>query len=112
MNRDATNADLPRTRINRRALLRAGSLGLLGLSLPDFLRLEAAAAGTSRASKVKSCILLYYYGGPSHHDTWDMKPDAPPEVRGQFKPIATKVPGLRISEHLSRTAQVADKLAI
>src|SRR5262249_30627992 len=112
MNRDAASANVPRGPMSRRALLRAGSLGLLGLTLPDLLRLEAAAAGGARPTRVKSCILLYYYGGPSHQDTWDMKPDAPSEVRGEFKPVPTKVPGLRISEHLSRTARVADKLAI
>src|SRR5262245_32861613 len=100
MNRNAACADFVRGRMNRRDLLRAGSLGLLGLSLPDLLRLEAAAASKkSRAVKVDSCILLYYYGGPSHQDTWDMKPDAPPEVRGEFKPVPTTVPGLQISEH-------------
>ena len=49
---------------------------------------------------IKTCILMFYYGGPSHHDTWDMKPNAPPEVRGEFKSIATSVPGMRICEHL------------
>jgi hypothetical protein len=113
MPRNVACADFRRGRMSRRELLRVGGLGLLGLNLPDLLRLEAAAAAEKpRAAKVKSCILLYYYGGPSHQDTWDMKPDAPAEVRGEFKPIPTKVPGLRVSEHLSRSAQVVDKLAI
>jgi hypothetical protein len=113
MQTSAACADFRRGWLCRRELLRAGSLGILGLGLPDLLRLEAASAPASKGnSKIKSCILLYYYGGPSHHDTWDMKPTAPPEVRGEFKPIATRVPGLRISEHLSRCARVTDKLAI
>src|SRR2546425_627199 len=101
-------------RLSRRELLRIGGLGFLGLNLPGLLRLEAAQAArsSSPAASVKSCILLFYYGGPSHHDTWDMKPDAPQEVRGEFQAIATNVPGLRISEHLAGTARVADKLAI
>jgi hypothetical protein len=107
-------AGFRRARLSRRELLRVGGLGCLGLNLPEFLRLEAAqAAGSSSpGTAVKACILLFYYGGPSHHDTWDMKADAPLEVRGEFQPTATNVPGLRISEHLGRTARVADKLAI
>ena len=61
---------------------------------------------------MRSCILIFYYGGPSHLDSWDMKPHAPAEVRGEFRPIATRVPGLRISEHLPRCARVTDRLAI
>jgi hypothetical protein len=93
----------------RRQLLRIGGLGVAGLSLANVLRAEAAGAS---ASKVKSCILLFYYGGPCQVDTWDMKPNAPAEVRGEFKSIATKVPGLRICEHMPRTARVTDKLAV
>lgn len=103
-------------RVTRRHLLRIGSLGFLGLNLPGLFRLERAQAAQSstktHAGRVHSCILLYYYGGPSHHETWDMKPAAPKEVCGEFRPIATAVPGLRISEHLSCTAKVADKIAI
>src|SRR5438552_5424445 len=113
MPHSAACADFRQARPSRRELLRVGGLGLLGLSLADWLRLEAAAAkALPRTANVKSCILLYYYGGPSHQDTWDMKPDAPAEVRGEFKPVPTNVPGLRISEHLSRSAQVMDKLAV
>src|SRR5206468_572894 len=95
--------------ITRRQLLRIGSLGLAGLSLADVLRAEAAG---SIVPKVKSCILLFYYGGPCQLDTWDMKPDAPAEVRGEFRSIATRVTGLRLCEHLPKTARVADKLAV
>src|SRR5262249_50099652 len=93
--------DFRSSRLTRRHLLRAGSLGFLGLNLPGLFRLEEAQAARSAAqplaAKIKSCILLFYYGGPSHHDTWDMKPDAPKEVRGEFQPIATNVTGLRIA---------------
>lgn len=92
----------------RRRLLQAGGLGLLGLNLAGLLRAEAAGA----RAPIRSCILIFYYGGPSHLDTWDMKPDAPAEIRGEFQPIATNVPGIRISEHLPRCARVMDRLAI
>jgi hypothetical protein len=98
--------------MSRRALLRVGGLGALGLTIPDLLRAEGER-GVARAGKtIRSCILIFYYGGPSHLDTWDMKPGAPREVRGEFRPIATRVPGLHLSEHLPRTTRVADRLAI
>src|SRR5579871_4114898 len=86
--------------ISRRQLLRIGGLGCLGLAGP--LR----AAGPPRP--IRSCILLFYYGGPSQLDTWDLKPDAPAEVRGAFRPIPTRVPGVRVCEHLPRCAAVMD----
>ncbi len=106
-------------RIPRRRLLSAGSLGFVGLNLAQLLRAEslssakpeAAVAGTT-VKPIKSCVLMFYYGGPSHHDTWDMKPQAPLEVRGEFNSIATKVPGLRISEHLPRCAAIMDRVAV
>ena len=61
---------------------------------------------------IRSCILIFYYGGPSHLDTFDPKPKAPLEVRGEYRTIATAVPGIRVCEHLSRTARVMDKLAL
>jgi Protein of unknown function (DUF1501) len=100
---------------SRRALLRVGCLGALGLTLPDLLRGEALGrdVDTIRAGKpIRSCIMIFYYGGPSHLDTWDMKPGAPREIRGEFRSIATKVPGLQICEHLPETARVMDRLAI
>lgn len=101
--------------LSRRELLRIGGLGVMGLNLAGFCRAEGRQPVGSRDSNtppVKSCILLYQPGGPSHHDTWDMKPAAPLEIRGEFQTIATKVPGLRVCEHLPRMAQMADKLAI
>jgi len=115
-------SDVPRDAplLSRRSLLRLGCSGVLGLTLPDLLRREGLAGqapGADRGAlkagaKIRSCILIFYYGGPSHVDTWDMKPDAPREVRGEFRSIATRVPGLRVSEHQPATARVADRLAV
>jgi hypothetical protein len=98
--------------ITRRELLGAGSLALMGLSLPELLAARAAAANRGTFGKAKSCILLFMWGGPAHQDTWDLKPDAPAEIRGEFKPISTKVPGIQICEHFPKLAQRTDKLAI
>src|SRR5829696_9499270 len=92
---------------SRRDLLRVGGAGLLGLSLPGLLR--AGAQGRPRA---KSVILFFLEGGPAHQDLWDMKPDAPEGVRGEFKPIETTVPGLLFCEHLPRLAQQAHHLTL
>ncbi|MCI0684413.1 MAG: DUF1501 domain-containing protein [Gemmataceae bacterium] len=100
---------LDRRMLDRRSLLRVGGLGCLGLSLPRLLRAEAARPAGAR---IRSCILLYYYGGPSHLDTWDLKPAAPAEIRGEFRPIATRVPGFQVGEHLPRCARLTDKLAV
>jgi hypothetical protein len=97
--------------------LRAGAIGLGGLTLPELLRLEqtAAACPTTAASKkgkARSVILLFLSGGPSQLDMWDLKPEAPEEIRGTFRPIATNLPGMQISEHLPRTARLAHQYAI
>lgn len=96
--------------LTRRELLRVGAVGLGGLSLPGLLRLEAAAPPA--AGRAKSVVMLFLSGGPSHLDMFDLKPEAPEEIRGTFRPIDTNVPGIQISEHLPRTARLADKLAI
>jgi hypothetical protein len=99
--------------LTRREILRVGGLGLLGLSLPGLLRMEAAQASTpALRGRARSVIFLFLSGGPSQLDMWDLKPDAPEEIRGTFRPIATRVPGIAISEHLPRTAQVADRIAL
>ena len=100
--------------LDRRRLIQAGGLGCLGLSLADLLRPSTAHAEPTQAvgGHIRSCIVIFYYGGPSQLDTWDLKPDAPAEVRGEFRPIATRVPGVHISEHLSRCARIMDKLAV
>jgi hypothetical protein len=94
----------------RRDCLRIGLGGALGLVSTAHLRAGSrSAAGFGQA---KSCILIYLFGGPSHIDIWDMKPDAPPEIRGEFKPQTTNVPGIRITEHLPRLARHADQYVI
>jgi hypothetical protein len=99
-------------RISRRRMLRIGGTGMLaGLSLPALLKLQAEAA-TERPAKAKACIFIMLEGGPSHIDMWDLKPDAPAEIRGPFKPISTAVAGTQISELLPLSAKVADKFTI
>ena len=95
--------------LTRREVLRAGAIGLGGLTLPGLLRLQEA--GARPAGKARSVILLFLSGGPSHLDMWDLKPDAPVEYRGQFNQIQTNVPGVRICEHMPRQARMWDKLA-
>src|SRR6516164_10790063 len=108
MDRAAANAMGRPDQLSRRHLLRAGSLGFLGLNLANLFQAEAAAG--RRPGQIQACILLFYYGGPSHLDTWDMKPHAPREIRGAFNTIATTVPGLRVCEHLPQTARLAHRL--
>lgn len=99
--------------VSRREFLRIGVLGIGGLTLPALLQLQQVrAAPAERRGRARSVILLFLSGGPSHLDMFDLKPDAPEEIRGTFRPIDTNVPGIRISEHLPRTARVADKCAI
>jgi uncharacterized protein (DUF1501 family) len=94
----------------RRDFLKAGVLSGLGLSLGSYFR--AAAAGEVKEAKGKSAIFVYLGGGPTHMDTFDLKPDAPADFRGEFKPIKTNVPGMEICEHMPKLAQCADKFAI
>lgn len=103
-----------RSQMSRRDVLQVGSLALVGLSLGDVLRLQAGAAGVSNptAGRSKSVIMIWMRGGPSHIDSVDMKPDAPAEIRGEFRPIATGVPGIQICEYLPYLASIMDKLAI
>ncbi|MDA0807709.1 MAG: DUF1501 domain-containing protein [Planctomycetota bacterium] len=99
----------------RRQLVSAGSLGLFGMSMPTLLAAENAATSfraSSQTGKAKACILLFMWGGPGHQDTWDLKPHAPAEIRGEFQPIPTNVPGIQICEHFPKLAQRTDKLAI
>jgi hypothetical protein len=97
-------------RYHRRDFLRVGAAGLLGLRLADWLRLEAQSAkagGPER--KADGVILVWLAGGPATIDMWDLKPDAPEGVRGEFKPIATAAPGVRICEHLPRLAKIMER---
>jgi hypothetical protein len=99
----------------RREVLRAGALGLGVLTLPNLLRLQqanASSAGEKKLGKARSAILLFLSGGPSQLETFDLKPEAPEEIRGTFRPIDTNVFGIQVSEHLPRLARVADKYAL
>jgi hypothetical protein len=114
--------------LSRRSVLTAGALAVGGLTLSDLLRLRAAqpavrkhsgrgatdqpTAQTEPRTRGKSVIMVYLNGGPSHMDMYDLKPEAPVEYRGEFKPIQTNVPGIQISEHLPLHAKIADKFAI
>src|SRR5438552_3229995 len=95
--------------IARRNFLRIGALALGGLALPDLLRAEAQS-GIRKSHK--AVIMIYLPGGPPHQDMFDLKVDAPSEIRGEFKPIKTRVPGIQICEHLPKMAAMMDKLAI
>src|SRR5262245_17660546 len=101
---------------SRRSVLRAGVLTALGLGLDDWLRLRALAttpgAGAPVVGKARNCILIWLAGGPSHIDTFDPKPDAPQEYRGEFKPIDTAVAGVQVSEVFPNLAKVLDRLTL
>src|SRR5947209_7117191 len=100
-------------RFHRRDFLKLGSAGLLGLTLPDLLRLEARSAPAAKARrKATSVIMVWLAGGPATIDMWDPKPEAPENIRGEFKPIKTSAPGVQISEHLPRTAKLMDKCSL
>src|SRR5262249_48832889 len=94
---------------SRRQLLQVGCVGMLGLSLPDVLSAQASAG---RPRTARSCIFVFAWGGPSQLETWDLKPDGPPDSRGEFRPIATNVNGIKIGEHFPRLARLADRYAI
>src|SRR5262249_44024692 len=89
-------------RISRRDWLQLGGPGILGLSLPRLLRADDTRRRlpNRNAGRARSCIIVWLAGGPSQPDMWDMKPDAPVEIRGEFRPIATTVPGILMCEHL------------
>src|SRR6187200_3090834 len=105
----------------RRELMRIGSLGLAGLHLPGFFLSQKAALAANIAQKyagargfgnAKNVIMIFLQGGPSHIDIWDPKPDAPANIRGEFKPIKTKIPGTQIGEHMPMMAQTMDKVTL
>ena len=101
---------------SRREFLRAGGLGLFGLGLPTLLKARDLTAPIKAFGpsfgRARACILLFMWGGPAQQETWDLKPEAPENVRGEFKPIATTVPGLSISEHFPLLAKQAHRLAV
>src|SRR5262245_32335357 len=103
----------PQHHASRRALLRVGGLGVLGLTTRTLLELRTRAdeAPTARHPG-NSCVFIFLFGGPSHIDLWDMKPGAPEEIRGEFRPIATRVPGIQLCEHLPLMAARMDKFCL
>ena len=102
----------------RRELLRAGSLGIFGLSLPQFLAWQGTAQANPKLEggrgfgSAKSVMFIFLQGGPSHLDIWDPKPDAPANIRGEFKPIKTKIPGTHVSETMPMMAEHLDKCTL
>src|SRR4051794_33572933 len=100
--------------LTRREWLRLGGLGSLGLGLPDLLRARSFAGETNDSGtspprdpsfgRAKACIVLFMFGAPAHQDIWDLKPDAPDAVRGEFRPIPSRVPGVALGEHIPRLA--------
>ena len=104
----------PQSSFSRRSLIQMGAAGAyVGLNLGGLWRAQSTiGADLGIANPIRACILIFYYGGPSHIDTYDLKPGAAAEVRGEFKPISTVVPGLQICEHLPRMARVMDKVGL
>jgi len=98
--------------VNRRTMLRVGALAVGGLTLPGLLQMRARAAESGISTRKRACILIWQAGGPSHIDMYDLKPQAPSEVRGEFKPIPTNVTGIQIGEHLPMQSKIMDKFAI
>ncbi len=98
--------------VTRRSFLQVGTAGLAGAVLPNLLRLESAGAVQPDRARIRNCITIFLVGSPGHLDTWDMKPDAPAEVRGRFRPIRTNVNGIQICEHFPLMARMMDKVAL
>src|SRR5262245_62706366 len=103
--------------LSRRHLLQVGAASLFGLSLPRLLAADSRRSGPAgikpaARSRADACIIVFLNGGPSHLDMWDVKPDAPAEVRGPFKPIATSLPGVQLSEHLPKLARHLHRCAL
>ena len=99
--------------LSRRQLLQAGGLGALAMGLPGVVTAGVdSQRGLGRGAAEKSCIFIILCGGPSHLDTWDLKPEAPAEIRGPYNPIATNVPGMQISELHTRMARLTDRFSL
>src|SRR3954453_830337 len=112
--------NIHRAGLTRRAALQVGGLGFTGLLWSDLLSERMIAGQTSSVSpnlsatfgKAKACILIFNYGGPSHLDIWDLKPDAPAEIRGEFRPVATSAPRVSTPQPLPRLARLAHRYAV
>src|SRR4051812_7726000 len=104
---------MTKTLVSRRQMLQASAISGLNLAMPGLVAAQVdAERPLGRGAADKSCIFLWLCGGPSHLDTWDLKPDAPEGIRGPYKPAATKVPGMRISELHTRMAKMSDRFAV
>lgn len=97
---------------SRRSFLQLGTTGMATLSLPTLFKLEALGAVKNTDAKIRNCITIFLVGSPGQLDTWDMKPDAPAEVRGKFKPVQTNVNGIQICEHFPMMSKMMDKVAL
>ncbi|MBI1831663.1 MAG: DUF1501 domain-containing protein, partial [Planctomycetes bacterium] len=98
--------------LSRRSFLQVGVAGLAGMWLPDLMKAEASGSVDSSRARIKNCITLFLVGSPGHLDTWDLKPQAPSEVRGRYSPIRTNVNGIQICEHFPLMARRMDKVAL
>src|SRR5271169_6640964 len=98
--------------VSRRTAIQAGDIGLLGLGMNHVHALRAASPSGATAARAKSCIYIFLSGGLAQHESFDLKPDAPAEVRGEFRPAATNTPGIQICEHLPGLAQRSQHWAI
>jgi hypothetical protein len=110
--RQFSESPLAHPRLMRRRFLQVGGLGLVGLGLGDLLRREAEATERAGPARARSVIYLFQSGGPAQHETWDLKPDAPSGVRGEFAPIDTATPGVQICEHLPELARRSSRWAL
>jgi hypothetical protein len=99
-------------RLSRRELVQVGAIGMLGLTLPRLLRAESETKEAGLTPTADACILVFLNGGPSHLDMWDLKPAAPAEIRGEFRPLATSVNGIQLCEHLPRLARLMHHTAL
>jgi hypothetical protein len=111
-NRRIGPQDSPGPLLARREVLRAGAVGLMGLSLPRLLEAEESAKQRGVRPRADACIVIFLNGGPSHLDMWDMKPEAPAEIRGEFRPIPTSADGVQLCEHLPRLARQMHRAAL
>src|SRR4051812_35707181 len=100
------------TGVTRRNMLQIGAVGALKLALPDLLAADERLARSGMTARADACILVFLNGGPSHLDMWDMKPDLPQEMRSEFAPVATSVPGIQVCEYLPRLASLLSRCTL
>src|SRR5215208_796310 len=98
--------------LSRRSILRVGGMGLFGMTLPKLIFAEEAARNAKRIAKAKSVIFLFQWGGPSHLETFDMKPDADDKHRGPHKPMRSACPDIEVNERMPLTAKIMDKVTV